>query len=241
MQTTRRPSFRRTLMFVALLGAGCQRYWVCDDVDQSRTKLLPEHLSETGLYADIATGELAPGVAPFTPRFSLWSDGSEKQRWLLLPDGAQIDTSNMDEWTFPEGTKVWKQFSSAGVRLETRLHREAWTDRCGLDLARVRLGPRRPRCDCRTARRDRFAAHRSRCASRRRMLRLSRWPAQFHPRVLGAATRRAAQLRARWISTGSSNEAGSAIPRRPPPQFPAVPWKWPRSATCTPIAAIATI
>ena len=138
MQTTRHPSFRRTLIFVSLLGAGCQRYWVCDEVDQSRTQLLPAHLSETGLYADIATGELALGVAPFTPRFSLWSDGSEKQRWLLLPDGAQIDTSNMDDWAFPEGTKVWKQFSSAGVRLETRLiEKRGPTDADWISLAFV--------------------------------------------------------------------------------------------------------
>src|SRR4051812_10459345 len=100
MRTTPRPALRCRLMLIALLGAGCQRYWVCDEVEPSRTKLLPEHLSETGLYADIATGELALGVAPYTPRFSLWSDGSEKQRWLLLPEGAQIDTSNMDDWAF---------------------------------------------------------------------------------------------------------------------------------------------
>jgi len=111
---------RASLGFIALLGAGCNRYWVCGEVE-SRMASLPGRLSETGLYADIATGELAPGVVPFTPRFPLWSDGSEKQRWILLPGGAQIDKSDMDEWVFPEGTKVWKQFSLGGVRIETRL------------------------------------------------------------------------------------------------------------------------
>jgi hypothetical protein len=114
-------SSRFTLVLIALLGAGCGRYWVCDEIEPSRTALLPPRLSETGLYADITTGALAPGVVPFTPRFPLWSDGSAKQRWILLPDGAQIDTSNMDEWVFPEGTKVWKQFSVGGIRVETRL------------------------------------------------------------------------------------------------------------------------
>src|SRR3954468_10090688 len=93
-----RACSRFTLALLALLGAGCQRYWVCDEVDRSQTAVLPERLSETGLYTDIATGELAPGVLLFTPRFPLWSDGSEKQRWLLLPNGTQIDTSNMDDW-----------------------------------------------------------------------------------------------------------------------------------------------
>lgn len=109
-----------TLLLIALSSAGCKRYWVCDEVAPGSEKL-PGRLSETGLYEDIATGQLAPGVVPFTPAFPLWSDGSQKQRWLWLPDGQQIDTSNMDEWVFPEGTKVWKEFSLEGVRIETRL------------------------------------------------------------------------------------------------------------------------
>src|SRR5262249_2849079 len=38
-----------------------------------------------------------------------------------LPPGTQIDTTDMDEWSFPEGTKIWKEFAIAGVRIETRL------------------------------------------------------------------------------------------------------------------------
>ncbi len=83
----------------------------------------PEYqaLSETGLYADLASGELAGGVRPFAPSFVLWSDGAEKQRWIELPPGAQIDTSDMNRWSFPIGTRVWKQFALNGVALETRL------------------------------------------------------------------------------------------------------------------------
>jgi hypothetical protein len=112
---------RFAVALVALLGVSCKRYWVCDQVDASKTAQLPQRLSETGLYADIATGELAPGVLSYTPQFQLWSDGAEKQRWILLPSAHPIDTSNMDDWLFPEGTKVWKQFSVGGVRVETRL------------------------------------------------------------------------------------------------------------------------
>ena len=107
------------MLLPALLSASCGRYWVCDEVEPPQG--VSRRLSETGLYANIATGELAPGVVAFTPRFPLWSDGTEKQRWILLPDGQQIDTSNMDDWLLPEGTKVWKEFSIGGVRLETRL------------------------------------------------------------------------------------------------------------------------
>jgi hypothetical protein len=83
--------------------------------------VLPMTLAETGLYVEGSTSELAPGVQAFAPRYPLWSDAADKQRWLLLPAGAQIDTSDMDDWQFPVGTKVWKEFARDGMRLETRL------------------------------------------------------------------------------------------------------------------------
>lgn len=81
----------------------------------------PEKLSETGLYADIATRTLAAGVIEFSVRYPLWSDGSEKRRFLFLPEGSKIDTANMDFWDFPVGTKAWKQFIKDGKLVETRL------------------------------------------------------------------------------------------------------------------------
>jgi hypothetical protein len=83
-----------------------------------------DRLSDTGLYADIATGTLAEGVRPFRPQWELWSDGATKRRFLSLPPGTRIDTSNMDGWIFPVGTRVWKEFSRDGVRVETRLLRK---------------------------------------------------------------------------------------------------------------------
>lgn len=80
-----------------------------------------DFLSQTGLYADIATETLAERVVEFAPRFTLWTDGATKRRWLHIPEGSQIDTSDIDEWKFPVGTKVWKEFSRDGVRVETRL------------------------------------------------------------------------------------------------------------------------
>jgi hypothetical protein len=75
----------------------------------------------TGLYTDIRAKTVAPDVDAFAPAFPLWSDGAEKRRWIRLPAGTQIDTSDMDEWVFPVGTKLWKEFSLAGRRIETRL------------------------------------------------------------------------------------------------------------------------
>jgi hypothetical protein len=87
----------------------------------SGADLMPASLSETGLYAPGSTTELAAGVVEYAPRYELWSDGADKRRWLQLPPGQPIDTSDIDHWRFPQGTKVWKEFSRDGTRLETRL------------------------------------------------------------------------------------------------------------------------
>ena len=82
---------------------------------------LPSRLSEVGVYADLATKTLASDALAYTPRNVLWSDGADKERWIQLPAGAQIDTTDMDHWRFPVGTKLVKQFSLDGKRLETRV------------------------------------------------------------------------------------------------------------------------
>lgn len=92
---------------------------------------LPTLLSESGLFAeDGATPR--EGVRAFAPQFKLWTDGAEKRRWIYLPPGSQIDTSNMDSWVFPPGTKLWKEFSRDGVRVETRLLEKSATGSWGM-------------------------------------------------------------------------------------------------------------
>jgi hypothetical protein len=81
----------------------------------------PYSLACTGLYADIATKTVASGVRFYQPAVPLWSDNSQKTRWIQIPPGTQIDASNPSEWAFPVGTKVWKEFSRNGKRIETRL------------------------------------------------------------------------------------------------------------------------
>jgi hypothetical protein len=79
------------------------------------------------LYSDFATKTVAPNNKPYIPGLQLWSDGAQKNRWIDLPPGGKIDTSDMDEWTFPVGTKFWKEFnlpigsSTTPTRIETRL------------------------------------------------------------------------------------------------------------------------
>src|SRR5262245_24836077 len=99
--------------------ASCVEIRECPSVDPLAH--LPQRLSETGLYADIASETLAADVVPFEPRFHLWSDGAEKRRWLSFPAGSVVDASDSADWRFPAGTKAWKEFTRDGVRVETRL------------------------------------------------------------------------------------------------------------------------
>jgi hypothetical protein len=81
----------------------------------------PSTLACTGLYADFATKQLAANAVAYTPATPLWSDNAQKARWIELPPNTQIDISNPDEWTFPVGTKLFKEFRVGGQRVETRM------------------------------------------------------------------------------------------------------------------------
>jgi hypothetical protein len=89
----------------------------------------PEDLRCTGLYADYDAKVLSPRARAFAPAVGFWSDGAEKARWIDLPDGATIDTTSMDEWHYPVGTKVWKEFRVNGRRVETRFMQKVRDDR----------------------------------------------------------------------------------------------------------------
>ena len=82
--------------------------------------VLPELLSETDLYTNITSSEVHPAMRWFKPAYELWSDGESKNRWVYIPECEQIDTSNMNDWSFPVGTRFFKEFSVDGIKVETR-------------------------------------------------------------------------------------------------------------------------
>ena len=82
--------------------------------------VLPDKLSETGLYTDIETETIHPAIHWFKPQYELWSDGESKNRWAYIPECEQIDSTNMNDWSFPVGTRFFKEFSVDGVKVETR-------------------------------------------------------------------------------------------------------------------------
>lgn len=80
----------------------------------------PAKLSETGLYSDMAQKKLAAEIRPYDVREPEWLDGTTSKRYILLPAGEKIDTSFMEVWKFPVGTKAWREISVQGTPVETR-------------------------------------------------------------------------------------------------------------------------
>lgn len=89
-------------------------------IDAAPDDGIPQRLEDTGLYfrfPDI----IHPQNVEYEPQFELWADGATKRRWVRLPPGSQIDTSNMDFWSYPVDTRIFKEFSRGGLRVETRM------------------------------------------------------------------------------------------------------------------------
>lgn len=89
---------------------------------------LPETLSRVGLYPMLDDRSAWHARArPFEPHYPLFSNGSTKQRFIVLPEGGAVDTQQA-VWRFPEGTLFFKTFSfedtPSGARpVETRVLR----------------------------------------------------------------------------------------------------------------------
>jgi uncharacterized repeat protein (TIGR03806 family) len=71
---------------------------------------VPQTLSATGLFADVATLEAAPGVLEYDVNVPGWSSFAATRRWLALPGKTRIGFSPTGAWTFPVGTAFVQQF-----------------------------------------------------------------------------------------------------------------------------------
>jgi uncharacterized repeat protein (TIGR03806 family) len=80
-----------------------------------------QQLSTTG-YADNADPRRpAAGMIAYQVNSPLWSDGAVKKRWMSLPEGATIHVNAQQDWEFPAGTVLRKDFYLGDTIVETRL------------------------------------------------------------------------------------------------------------------------
>jgi mono/diheme cytochrome c family protein len=118
-RTVRVMTVALAMLWIAALHAGSRDPRAGSDLAYAA----PSTLIDTGLYAAGRPGVIDPCNQPFTPQYPLWSDGAAKARWIFLPPGSAIDTTDPGDWKFPVGTKFWKEFSFNGRKVETRF---AW-------------------------------------------------------------------------------------------------------------------
>jgi uncharacterized repeat protein (TIGR03806 family) len=100
-----------------------------------------EPLDDLGLFADAVAQEPAAGVIPYDVNAVLYADGTEKLRFLQVPEGRAAEYDASKVWAFPDGTRLVKTFyvpndardPSLGRRLiETRIIERTdgkWTGR----------------------------------------------------------------------------------------------------------------
>jgi len=108
------------LVLVTLAVAGTSWWRAIEAAPAAPPLVAPDSLMATGLYESGRPGVIDPRNRPFSPQYPLWTDGAGKRRWIQLPAGARIDAADVNEWDFPVGTKLWKEFAFGGHPVETR-------------------------------------------------------------------------------------------------------------------------
>ena len=89
---------------------------------------LPSTLADTGVFSDLLSLQVQPGIVPYDVNTPFWSDGAEKRRWFVLTNTTlAFRFSANSNWSFPAGA-VWikhfelvtNQITGDKRRLETR-------------------------------------------------------------------------------------------------------------------------
>ncbi|MEM7010673.1 MAG: PQQ-dependent sugar dehydrogenase [Verrucomicrobiota bacterium] len=82
----------------------------------------PRKLSETGLFADVASHSVNPGVIPFSINVEEWADGAQKERFLALPaEDPHIIMTGRRGWDTPDGAVLMQTLSLNDKYIETRM------------------------------------------------------------------------------------------------------------------------
>jgi uncharacterized repeat protein (TIGR03806 family) len=82
---------------------------------------IPAQLSATGCVNATTPTQPASGLIPYAPNAPFFSDNAVKARWLALPDGQRIVINADNDFEFPNGSVLVKNFSLGTRLVETRL------------------------------------------------------------------------------------------------------------------------
>jgi uncharacterized repeat protein (TIGR03806 family) len=82
---------------------------------------IPTQLSATGCVNAANPTLPASGLIPYAPNAPFFSDGAVKTRWLALPNGERIAIGADNDFDFPNGSVLVKNFTVDSTLVETRL------------------------------------------------------------------------------------------------------------------------
>jgi uncharacterized repeat protein (TIGR03806 family) len=82
---------------------------------------IPTQLSQTGCVLAANPTQPATGLIPYAPNAPFFSDHAVKTRWLALPNGQRITVDAGNDFGFPTGSVLMKNFSIGTTLVETRL------------------------------------------------------------------------------------------------------------------------
>ncbi|MGB5329072.1 MAG: PQQ-dependent sugar dehydrogenase [Gammaproteobacteria bacterium] len=81
---------------------------------------IPTLLSATGCTDPADIIRPYTGLLPYDINAPFWSDGAQKDRYIGLPNGTTITRNAEDDWEFPNGSVIVKNFRLNGNLVETR-------------------------------------------------------------------------------------------------------------------------
>jgi uncharacterized repeat protein (TIGR03806 family) len=84
------------------------------------TDPVPDLLSDSGCTDPADVTQPYAGLVPYTINAPFWSDGAVKDRYIGLPNGTTLSVDANDDWVFPPGTVIVKNFRLNGRLIETR-------------------------------------------------------------------------------------------------------------------------
>lgn len=82
---------------------------------------VPTTLSATGCVNPANATQPASGLIPYAINAPFWSDNATKDRWMALPNGQTIAVGASNDWEFPNGSVLMKNFRVGSRLIETRL------------------------------------------------------------------------------------------------------------------------
>lgn len=97
---------RRSDGAVRLLAEGA-----IERVEPADPSVFPERLSESGCFDDVVTAAPGPDLLAYDVRAALWSDGSVKHRYLVVPPSERVEIARDGSWDLPIGSIAIKVFA----------------------------------------------------------------------------------------------------------------------------------